>query len=140
MTRRRRQILIVVSAVVVIGCGWMFGQSVSLMNRAKLLHLGMTEAEVLAIMGQEDNWWEGTSGYPLEDPDDVPLHVKQYYGSTLQQRERIRVFLSDHTGIKLPIVREGECPVVVTFLYDSMRVAKIRRGSEIVQAPGRNFP
>lgn len=127
----------VVGAVVVlvIGCGWMHWQSVSLMNRAKLLRLGMTEAEMLEIMGPSDDKFSEeratslqTSSWQQEVTSSYSQH--EWKGALEGIREGFDLLLWKLTGASVPWMHTTR-PVEVRLR--SGTVYWIRRGDEIIE-------
>jgi hypothetical protein len=130
LSRSRRRILIATLVAVVISCGvWMASGESETIQKARRLRLGMTEAEVEAIMGRESAWVSVT-GQPENNEARISLFATRSEMSWCETHRLANSFLRV-VGVygESEVVRT---PVEVAFDVNG-RVVSIRRGSEIIE-------
>jgi hypothetical protein len=129
MTRARRRWLIVAAAVVAVLIVYVFSRETTQaspeVQKASSIALGMTQGDVLKIMGQQTSngyFGNGESGMWFGEPDGTTASVR-WIKQSLWERFRIPL-KTDY----------DDFPVHIRF-DAAKRVDRIKRGDEIVEAP-----
>jgi hypothetical protein len=107
---------------------WTIAGPSEAVRKAGQLRLGQTYAEVLAIMGNP-NVTTSARPVPVVSPDNA------YFGDTARAyKDGLLLLLRLKTGMNIPTSDLSKWPVHVR-LDANGRVDRIKRGSEIIEAP-----